>query len=85
MNGTPIADEVGRGLRASLILTGTALVLGILVGIPLGILSAVRQYSKIDFLLTGVTFLGISIPSFLLGLGGLWLFGLSSGSSRSPA
>jgi peptide/nickel transport system permease protein len=76
MNGTPISDEVWRGLRASLVLTGTALILGILVGVPLGILSAVRQYSKLDFLLTGVTFLGISLPSFLLGLGGLWLLGL---------
>ncbi len=35
-----------------------------------------RQYSKLDFFLTGVTFLGVSIPSFLLGLGGLYLFGL---------
>lgn len=76
MNGTPISDEVWRGFRASLILTGTALILGLLVGVPLGILSAVRQYSKLDFLLTGVTFLGISLPSFLLGLGGLWLLGL---------
>lgn len=76
MNGTPISDEVWRGLRASLILTGTALILGILVGVPLGILSAVRQYSRLDFLLTGVTFLGISLPSFLLGIGGLWLLGL---------
>jgi peptide/nickel transport system permease protein len=76
MNGTPISDEVWRGLRASLVLTGTALILGILAGVPLGILSAVRQYSKLDFLLTGVTFLGISLPPFLLGLGGLWLLGL---------
>jgi peptide/nickel transport system permease protein len=76
MNGTPISEEVRRGLVNSMILTGTALLLGILVGIPLGILSAVRQYSKLDFLLTGITFLGISLPSFLLGLGGLWLLGL---------
>jgi peptide/nickel transport system permease protein len=65
-----------RGLGASLILTGSAMVFGILVGIPLGILSATRQYSKLDFGLTGVTFLGISLPSFMLGLGGLWLLGL---------
>ena len=39
-------------------------------------LSAIRQYSRTDFFLTGVTFLGISIPSFLLGLGGLWIFGV---------
>ena len=76
MNGTAIGSEVLRGLVASATLTGTAIVIGVLLGIPLGILSAVRQYSKADFVLTGITFLGISLPSFLLGLGGLWLFGL---------
>jgi peptide/nickel transport system permease protein len=76
MNGTPVSSEVLRGLGASFILTGTGILIGIFVGIPLGILSAVRQYSKIEFALTGLTFLGISLPSFLLGIGGLWLFGL---------
>jgi peptide/nickel transport system permease protein len=56
---------------------GTALLIGIFVGIPLGVLSALRQYSKLDYALTGVAFLGISIPSFMLGLGGLYLFGLT--------
>ena len=74
--GQPIMAEVGRALWASMLLMGTALLMGILVGVPLGVLSAVRQYSKLDFLLTGVTFLGISVPSFLLGLGGLWLLGV---------
>lgn len=76
MNGTPIGSEVARGLLASALLSGSGILIGILVGVPLGILSAVRQYSKADFLLTGITFLGISLPSFLLGLGGLWLLGL---------
>jgi peptide/nickel transport system permease protein len=76
MNGTAVGSEVLRGLGASVILTGSAILIGILVGIPLGILSAIRQYSKLEFALTGLTFLGISLPSFLLGLGGLWLFGL---------
>jgi len=75
-NGLPVMDSVLRALQNSLILTGTAIAGGMIVGIPLGILSAIRQYSKLDFLLTGVTFLGISIPSFLLGLGGLWIFGV---------
>jgi peptide/nickel transport system permease protein len=75
-SGQPVSGEVLRGLGASAILTGTAMLIGIFVGIPLGVLSAVRQYSKLDFLLTGITFLGISLPSFLLGLGGLWLIGL---------
>jgi peptide/nickel transport system permease protein len=75
-DGQPVAAQVARGLQASLTLTGTAMILGILVGVPLGVLSAVRQYSKLDFLLTGITFLGISLPSFLLAIGGLWLLGL---------
>ena len=75
-SGAAVGSEVMRGLGASIVLTGSAMVLGIFVGIPLGILSAVRQYSKIDFLLTATTFLGISLPSFMLGLGGLWLLGL---------
>ena len=76
IGGQPIIGEIARGLSASMILMGTALVVGILVGVPLGVLSAVRQYSKLDFMLTGITFMGISMPSFLLGIGGLWLIGL---------
>lgn len=76
LGGNPISSEVWRALQASILLTGSALILGILVGIPLGVLSAIRQYSKIDFFLTGLTFLGISFPSFLLGLGLLYLVGL---------
>jgi peptide/nickel transport system permease protein len=74
--GVAIADDIARTLKNSAILMGTALIFGLLVGVPLGVLSAVRQYSKLDYLLTGITFLGISIPSFVLGLGGLWLLGL---------
>jgi peptide/nickel transport system permease protein len=75
--GLPVLDTVARGLVASLILMGTALLIGIFVGIPLGVLSALRQYSKFDYAMTGFAFLGISIPSFMLGLGGLYLFGLT--------
>jgi peptide/nickel transport system permease protein len=76
VTGQPIVDVVFRALQASTALTGTAIIGGMLVGVPLGIISATRQYSKLDFLLTGITFLGISIPSFLLGLGGLWILGV---------
>jgi len=79
IGGQPIASEIARSFLASFLLMGTALVGGVLVGVPLGVLSAVRQYSKIDFTLTGITFLGVSMPSFLLGIGGLWLVGLQLG------
>lgn len=74
--GLPVLDTVARGFAASVLLMGSALLIGIVVGIPLGMISAMRQYSKLDYALTGVAFLGISIPSFMLGLGGLYLLGL---------
>ena len=79
VGGRPISAEVARAFLASFLLMGTALVGGVLVGVPLGVLSAVRQYSKLDFTLTSITFLGVSMPSFLLGIGGLWLMGLQLG------
>ncbi len=76
IGGLPVLDTVVRGLGASVLLMGSALLMGVLVGVPLGMLSAMRQYSKLDYALTGIAFLGISTPSFMLGLGGLYLFGL---------
>src|SRR4051812_33440674 len=73
VGGRPVSDVVVSGLKNSAVLMGTALALGCLVGIPLGILSALRQYSKLDLTLTAIAFLGISSPSFLLGLGGLYI------------
>jgi peptide/nickel transport system permease protein len=79
VGGQPVNSTIGRALRASIVLMGAALAIGCLVGIPLGILSALRQYSKTDFALTALAFLGVSTPSFLLGLGGLYIFGLKLG------
>ena len=76
VGGQSVRATLVRALRASGLLMGTALTLGCLIGIPLGVFSALRQYSRLDFLLTTLAFLGISTPSFLLGLGGLYLFGL---------
>lgn len=79
VGGRPVDEVVGRALVNSIVLMGTALSIGCLVGIPLGIISALRQYSTLDFTLTTIAFLGISSPSFLLGLGGLYVFGLRLG------
>src|SRR5690606_476694 len=50
------------------------ILIGTLVGVPLGILSAVRQYSLLDYITTVGGFLAISTPSFFLGLGLVYLF-----------
>ncbi len=76
VGGQPVNTSIARALAASGLLMGTALAIGCLVGIPLGIFSALRQYSNADFALAALAFLGVSAPSFLLGLGGLYIFGL---------
>lgn len=64
----PVLDEVVERLNATLILAGAALVLCSLLGILAGILSAVRQYGWTDRVLTFLVLIGISMPSFWLGL-----------------
>ena len=76
VSGEAVNTIVWRGLLASGSLMITALVIGIVVGIPIGAIGALRQYSKLDSAITTFAFLGISTPSFLAGLGGLYVFGL---------
>lgn len=65
----PITSQIGARVGPTLLLMGTALVAAILLGVPLGILSAVRQYSILDYLATVFGFLTISTPTFFMGLG----------------
>lgn len=64
----PVLDEVVERLSATLILAGTALVLASLIGLGAGIVSAVRQYGWSDRIVTFLVLIGISTPSFFLGL-----------------
>jgi peptide/nickel transport system permease protein len=52
---------------------------GIVLGIILGVISAVKQYSALDFILTVFAFLGTSMPAFFAGLLGLYIFSLRLG------
>lgn len=70
----PVAEVIGRRLGATLLLMVSGLGLGLLLGVPLGILSAIRQYSVVDMGLTALAFVGISIPSFFAGLAAIYLF-----------
>ncbi|KGF67286.1 glutathione ABC transporter permease [Hoeflea sp. BAL378] len=64
----PVLDEVLERFSATLILAGTALVLCSILGLIAGVISAVRQFSWVDKTITLVVLIGISIPSFWLGL-----------------
>ena len=61
---------------------GTSIAFALVVGIPAGIISAVRQYGKLDYTLTGITMVTISTPTFVLGLSLVYIFGVSLRSCR---
>ena len=63
-----VLDEVLERFSATLVLSGTSFVLCSLMGIAAGVVSAARQYSGVDKLITFSVLLGISIPSFFLGM-----------------
>ena len=64
----PVLDEVLERFNATLVLAGTSFVLCSLLGILAGVVSAARQYGLADKAITFVVLLGISIPSFFLGM-----------------
>jgi peptide/nickel transport system permease protein len=63
-------DRIGN----SLWLTVTAFFLALLVAMPVGIYSALRQYSVLDYVATTFTFFGVSIPAFWFGIMMIYLF-----------
>ena len=64
----PVAVEILDRLPNTLTLMAVAWAVTLLIAIPVGILSAIRQYSKFDHAVTTLTFIGQSIPIFWFGL-----------------
>lgn len=64
----PVADVVGERLIMSFVLAFSATLFTYIIAFPIGIYSAVRQYSVGDYVLTFVGFIGLATPSFLVAL-----------------
>jgi peptide/nickel transport system permease protein len=64
----PVGDLIWERMALTLLLTLSALVLTWGIALPVGVFSAVKKYSVADYLVTGLSFLGLAIPSFLLAL-----------------
>jgi len=79
VSGRPVAEEIRLRLPSTLELMAVALGLAILIGLPLGIVTALRQYSLLDYLLTVGGFFWVSVPIFFLGLALLYIFALKLG------
>jgi peptide/nickel transport system permease protein len=72
----PVLGLIGERLPNTIYLMGTVFVVVVLLAVPIGVLTAVKQYSWFDHLVTGSTFAFLSTPTFWLGLLLIILFGL---------
>jgi peptide/nickel transport system permease protein len=64
----PVLDEIAPRIPITAKLAGLALLFSIIAGVPLGVISAVKQNTRLDYLLRVVSLSGLSLPSFWLGL-----------------
>ena len=72
----PVAEQIQERLWPTLKLTISALILSSVVGVSVGVISAVKQYSIIDYLSTFFSFIAVSLPGFFLALAMIYLFAL---------
>lgn len=72
----PVSDLIISRLPKTLQLMGLAIVISLVFGIPLGIYSAVKQYSRFDYAVTTLAFFGSSMPTFFFGLLLILLFSI---------
>ena len=77
----PVGALVAERLPWSLLVSCVSLLFVYVVAIPIGVLSATRQYTFSDYAFTFVGFIGLAIPNFLFALIFLWLFFLATGNS----
>ena len=64
----PVSVLLGRAMSSTLQLVTAATILAIVLGITVGIISALRQYSAVDYSFTFASFFLYSLPSFLMGV-----------------
>jgi len=67
-NQKPVIELIGDRLPATLVLQSLALVVSLIIAVPLGIISAQKQYSALDNVATTGAFLGLALPSFWIAL-----------------
>ena len=66
--GRPVSEVIGDRLWLTMAVSGAAILLTWVLALPIGIYSAVRQYSVGDYVATFIGFIGLAVPSFMLAL-----------------
>lgn len=75
----PVSAMIESHIGPTLLLMGASLALSLLIAVPAGIYSAVKQYSKGDYAVVTASFIGSSIPSFFLALILIYIFTVKLG------
>ena len=75
----PVTDLILERLPLSLAFTFAAFAMTWIIAVPLGIYSAVRQYSLTDYAATTMSFVGLAVPNFLLALGMAYIVFVNTG------
>ncbi len=76
LHRAPVAGEIMRRLPITLHIGLTAYVIGLIIGVPAGVICAIRRGKIIDTIVTTLSNLGITVPGFWLGVMMIYLFGL---------
>lgn len=90
VESTPVRELLWTRMKNTLILMGAGLAIGVIFGIPAGVFTAIRQYSFIDFFLSGLSFIGLSMPAFISGILAMYIFAVKlnwfpAGGMYTPA
>src|SRR5438270_1503038 len=76
MSHSPVIELIKQRLPNTLAVVGVAYVVGVLLGLPVGMISAVRRYSIFDHLSTTMAYVFFSLPTFFTGLLLIIIFGV---------
>ena len=80
----PVSDLIASRLYKTLQLTGLATLFSLLIALPLGVYSAVHQYSRFDYFVTTLAFLGAAMPTFFFGIAFILLFSILPKTAGLP-
>ncbi len=84
----PVNELIGERIALTVTIAASSLLLTWILALPIGVVTAVKQYSALDYIATALAMLGMAVPSFMLALMMMWgafeLFGVSIGGLFSP-
>jgi ABC-type dipeptide/oligopeptide/nickel transport system permease component len=78
-SGRPVVQDILQRLPATLELTTVSMLIAVTIGLPLGLISAVRRASWVDYTAMGVSLSTLSMPVFWFGIVAIWIFSLQLG------